>query len=213
MRRLAKHSRSEPASISSPSTLPRLVPSHLARPFLRSFSYVLVLALSSFSFPFLAILTCWLASSFYTGDSTCGLSTIRTESKIPSAWKYSTDGEAKLYSVGNEVQFSSKHSLRFCTVWRLWSHFEQPIQRVYVDIMIDQIEEIWPMGIIGCVALCCSVLQCVATQCTIFAISLFCNKTKERNSKYSTLYCNTMQHTATRCNTLHHTAPHSAPNT
>jgi len=63
---------------------------------------------------------------------------------------------------------------------------------------------------------CCSVLQCVATQChTLSYTAIHCKTKQERKieicrnkMQYTATRCNTLQHIATHCNTLQHTATH-----
>jgi len=152
--------------------------------------------------------TCWLAPSFYTGDSTCGLSTIRTESKIPSASEHSTDGGAKLYSVGNEVQFSSKRSLRFCTDEDyeaiLNSQFKESMSTLW-EIKLKKYDR-WAWSVVlQCVAVRCSVLQ----YSVLYLLSRY-YVTKQKNDIANIVHCiatqcNTLQHAATHCFTLQHT--------
>ena len=70
-------------------------------------------------------------------------------------------------------------------------------------------------SVLQCVAACCSVLQCVAVCCSELLIMLtlimICNVLQHTATHCTTLqhtaiHCNTLQHTATHCNTLQHTA-------
>ena len=85
------------------------------------------------------------------------------------------------------------------------------------------------------VAVCCSVLQCVAVCCGVSRfthtlarchcwthllqhICILCNRTQQHTATHSSTlqlehhnavsHCNTLQHTTTHCNTLQHTATH-----
>ena len=67
-----------------------------------------------------------------------------------------------------------------------------------------------------CVAVCCSVLQCVADTnngMSAFFLMTYCSTLQHTAAHCSTLqhtaaHCSTLQHTATHCSTLQHTAAH-----
>jgi len=70
--------------------------------------------------------------------------------------------------------------------------------------------------VLQCVAVCCSVLQCVATR--VLPLEYSQPPSTEVLQRLVWASCNTLHHTAPHCNTLHHTATHlclcwSAPTT
>ena len=75
----------------------------------------------------------------------------------------------------------------------------------FVQTNVSQLQSFRDQRVLQRVAVCCSVLQCVA-MCTIPRTLHLSNGMRSEGSVAS--YIKILQHTATHCNTLQHTATH-----